>query len=233
MLCLITFLFTPLNAQENDQFVKDFYQIKDYYVRSYGADYNLLNGRKYYLLYSNVSDPFFNSDQFRKGDLLINGVFYEGILINYDIYIQQVILQYTNHSGRAEQLILTGETIDEFILDGKTFRRLSFPETGTRFFQIVNSGEISCLISWNKTLVYSPGSNTTLYNFTSQSRTAYLLADGQLKSFRYRSSFTQLFDKSLRKEIRRYCRRQQVYLREASDESLRELVNYCISLNNQ
>jgi len=227
---LISFLVCLLNAQDRDKSEEEFYQVREYFDRSYGSDYNLLNGRKYYLLYSSVSHPFFGTDQYRTGNLLINGDNYYGALINYDIYKQQVILQYTSYLGRAGQLILTGESIEEFTLDGKLFRRMEFPETGTRFFQIVHSGEVSCFISWEKDLVYSPSSNTTLYNFTSQSRQTYLLISGRLYPFRYKSSFTKIFDKQFNKEIRRYLRGHQIYLREASDEQLRELVNFCINL---
>ncbi len=107
---------------------------------------------------------------------------------------------------------------------------MTFPETGSRFFQIVSTGEISCIVSWEKALVYSPSSSTTLYNYTSQSRQMYLLIFGRLYPFRYRSSFTQLFEETFRKEIRRYLRHHSIFLREASDESLRELVDYCINL---
>ena len=232
LICLITLLFAPFYAQESDQSIRDFQSIRDHYARFYSADYNLLNGRKYYLLFSAVSHPFFGSDQFRRGTLLINGVRYEGVIINYDIYQQQVILQYISHSGQAEHLALADENIEKFILDGKIFSRMSFPETGSGFFQVVTSGGISCLLAWEKKLVYTPGSSTTLFNFTSQKRSTYLLMDGRVHPFRYRSSFTRIFDEPLRKDIRRYCRREQIYLNQASDTELGKLVRYCNSLSN-
>ena len=233
LICLLTFLLTGLNAQVNDQSEKDFYQMKDYFNRSYGPDHNLLNGRQYHLLYSSISHPFYNSDQYRTGSLLMNGVNYEDIPINYDIYKQQVILQYTTYSGQSRQLTLTGERIDRFTLEGKLFRRMSFPETGARFFQVVSSGEISCYLFWEKKMSYSPSSFSTVYNYNKASRTVYYYVSGQLHSINNRSSITKIFDKSHRKEIRRFLHSEQIKFKNASDESLRQLTNFCISLKDE
>ena len=180
LICLLTFLVSGLNAQVNDQSEKDFYLLKDYFNRSYGVDHNLLNGRQYHLVYSSVSHPFYNTDQYTAGSLLLNGVNYEDIPINYDIYKQELILQYTTYSGQSRMLVLTRELIDRFTLEEKIFRRMSFPETGARFFQVVSSGEISCYIYWEKKLAYSPSSFSTSYNYNKASRRVYFFKSGQL-----------------------------------------------------
>ena len=231
LICLLALLVIPLNAQESDQTATAFHQLKDYFDRFYGADYNLLNGKKYDRYYFNpVGHPFFNSDHFKEGSLLINGVRYEDVLIQYDICYQQVILQQIDHKGRIEQLILTEEFIDEFTLDGKLFRRMSFPETGTRFFQIVNTDEVSCFLFWEKDISFELASLTTY--FSSQSGKKYLLVSGQLNSIRTTSSLIKIFGKQFRGEIKRYKRRHHILLRKVSDESLREFINYCVSLTN-
>ena len=226
---LLNLLFIRLDAQESDQTATGFYQLKDYFDRSYGADYNLLNGKKYYRLYFNtIGHPFFNQDQFRKGSLLINGVRYENVLIQYDIYNQQVILQQNDQKGYTEQLILTKEYIDEFTLDGKLFRRMSFPETGTQFFQIVNTEEVSCFLFWGKTMSIEGSSLTT--RFTSQSAEIYLLVSNRLNLIRNTSSLIEIFGKEYSREIKRFKRRYRVSFRKVSDEGLRQLINYCVSL---
>lgn len=231
LISLLALLVIPLNAQESDQTATAFHQLKDYFDRSYGADYSLLNGKKYDRYYFNpVGHPFFNSDQFREGSLLINGVRYEDVLIQYDICYQQVILQQTDHKGLIEQLILTEEFIDEFTLDGKLFRRMSFPETGIRFFQIVSTGELSCFLFWEKDMNFEIASFTT--HFTSQSGKIYLLVSGQLNLIRTTSSFIEIFGKQFRGEIKRYKRRHKISLRKVSDESLRQLIDYFISLTD-
>jgi len=226
---LLAVLVTQLNAQENNQTVTDFYKLKDYFDHSYGADYNLWNGKEYYIRYYNTEGhPFFNSDQFRKGSLLINGIRYEDVTIKYDLVDQHIILQQTAFSGIKVHLVLTSEFIDEFTIDGKLFRRMSFPETGTRFFQIVRTSELPCFLFWEKDVIFIPSSYTTF--FTPQSSKAYLMVSDRLNSIKNASSFIRIFGKQFRGEIRRFKRRNRINFRNISEESLKELINYCTSL---
>lgn len=228
---LLNLLIIRLNAQNSDQAAAEFYQLKDYFDRSYSEDYNLLNGKKFYRLYYNtIGHPFFNLDEFRKGSLLINGTRYEDVLIQYDIYNQQVILEKNDQKGQIEQIILTREFIGEFTLDGKLFRRMSFPETGPRFFQVVNAREVSCLLFWDKNMSIEGSTFTT--HFTEQKGDIYLLVSGQLYQIKNTASFIEIFGEQFSREIKRYKRRHKVSFRKVSDEGLRQLVNYCISLSD-
>ncbi len=232
LICLITFPVVILKAQDYGQYVRDFYELKEYYDNSYIADYNLWNGRRYLRPYSNsIGHPFFNSENFREGSLRINGTLYEDVLINYDITNQQVILQQTGHSNSTDQIILTRESIDEFSLDGRLFRQMSFPETGTGFFQIVSSGEISCYFTWRKEATITSTQKRS-YSFTPQIRKAYLVVSGQLNSFRSLSSFINIIGEQYKKEIRQYRRQHKFYLRSASDKEMKQLIDYCISLTD-
>lgn len=231
---LATLLFVTVNGQVdtlvNTQAEQAFLETKSYFDRSYGTNFDLLNGRQYYLLYSSNSHPFLYSDQYRSENLWINGVSYEGIPINYDIYKQKLILQYRSYSGEAKQLILNEELIDRFSLNGKDFRRLSFPETGYRYFQVISSGELSFYFLWEKTMFYSPTSNSTPYNYTQPSRKAYLFKSGQLHSIKSRSSFINAFEKKYHRDINRFLRQEHINFRSSTDDQLNRLIKYCIEL---
>jgi len=230
--CLVSLLFGAVNAQVetqvNRQVEKAFLETKNHFDRSYGTNFNLLNGRKYYLLYSSNSHPFLYSDHYRPENLWINGVSFEGIPINYDIYKQKLILQYRSYSGEARKLILNEELIDRFSLNGKDFRRLYFPETGFGYFQVVTSGELSFYFSWGKTMFYSPTSDSTPYNYTKPSRKAYLYKSGQLHSIKSRSAFTNAFEKKYRRDINRFLRKEQINFRSSTDDHINRLMEYCI-----
>ena len=227
---LFNLLVCQLNAQVSDQLPTDFQQLKEYFDQSYSADYNLWNGRKYQRFYNNsIGHPFLDTEEFTKGDLVIKGVLYENVLINYDISIQQVILEQAAGSTGNEQVVVDGETVDEFSLDGKLFRKMTFQETGTRFFQVVTGSEITCLLAWDKhmSITSAPG---VPYSFTSGSRKSYLLVSGQLQPFRSTSSFIELIGKEHKKEIKRFIRQYGIQPRSASDFGLERLLNYCSSL---
>lgn len=195
-----------------------------------GPDYNLLNGRSYELPNSGTSHPYFNTDRYRPGSLLLNGEVYDSITINYDIFDQQVILQYPDTSGPDLKVLLNREMIDRFSIDGRTFRLMSFPETGSSFFQVVNSGDLSFLLRWEKALYRSMVSGNTNYKYSRQSRQVWLQREGRLYAVTTRASFASIFDRAYRKEIKGFLHREKIRFKKASDEELGDLMNFCTGL---
>ncbi len=219
-----------LSAQYVNVSEQEFYELKEYFDRLNGLDYNLLNGREYEPLNSGSSHPYFNTDSYRSGSLLLNGEAYDNITINYDICDQQVILQYPGSSGPDLKVVLNREMIDRFQIDGRTFRLRSFPETGTSFFQVLGSGDISCFLRWEKTLFRTTYSGNISYKYSKQSREIWLQREGRLYAVTTRSSFTRVFDEVYRKEIEEFLRQEKIRFRNTSDEKLGDLMNFCIGL---
>ena len=230
ILSLNFFLNKALSAQHIYVSEKGFYELKENFDHLNGPDYNLLNGRQYNLLNSGKSHPFYNTDRYRPGSLLVNGEAYDSVTINYDIFDQQLTLQYPSNSGQDLKVVLNRKMIDHFQIDGKTFRKMSFPETGSSFFQVVSSGNMSCFLLWEKTLYRSTVSGNTSYKYSKQSREVYLQREGRLYVVRSRSSFTSNYDEAYRKEIKEFLRREKIRFRNASDEKLGELMNFCVEL---
>jgi len=230
ILSLNFFLNKTLSAQPIYVSEKEFYELKENFDHLNGPDYNLLNGRQYDLPYSGISHPYFNTDRYRPGSLLLNGEAYDSVTINYDIFDQQVILQYPGSSGQNIKVVLNRELIDRFTIDGLSFRLMSFPETGSSFFQVVSSGDISCFLRWEKTLSRSTVSGNTSYKYSKQSREIYLQRGGQLYVVRSRSSFTGIFDEAYQKEIKGFLHREKIRFRNASEKKLGDLMNFCIEL---
>jgi hypothetical protein len=227
------FLDKALSAQVSSESEKGFYELKEYFDSLNGPDYNLLNGRQYELPYSGTSHPYFNTDRYRPGNLILNGEAYDSVTINYDIADQQVILQVPGSgSGQGIRIVLNRELIDHFKIDGLTFRKMFFPETGSSFFQVICTGDISCFLLWEKKLNRSTYSGNTSYKYSKQSREIYLQREGRLYVVGSRSSFTGIFDEAYRKEIKKFLRREKIRFRNASDEKLRDLINFCAGLNN-
>ncbi len=230
ILSLNFFLNKALSAQHINVSEKGFYELKENFDQLNGPDYKLLNGRQYDLLNSGKSHPYFNTDRYRPGSLLLNGEPYDSITINYDISDQQLTLLYPGNSGQDLKVVLNREMIDHFQIDGLTFRLMSYPETGSSFFQVLSSGDISCFLLWKKTLSRSTVSGNTSYKYSKQSREIYLQREGRLYVVRSRSSFTSIYDEAYRKEIKEFLRREKIRFRNASDEKLGELMNFCIEL---
>ena len=232
VLSLNFFQNKALSAQQINVSEIGFHELKENFDHLNGPDYNLLNGRQYDLLNSGESHPYFNTDRYRPGSLLLNGEAYDSVTINYDIFAQQVILQYPGNSGQDLKVILNREMIDHFQIDGKTFRKMSFPGSVSSFFQVVSSGDISCFLLWEKTLSSTPSSGNISYKYSKQSRKIYLQREGRLYEVRSRASFTGIFDEANQDEISGFLRREKIRFRNASDEKLADLMNFCMELIN-
>lgn len=211
-----------------------FYGWKEYFDRSYGPDLELINGIQYTNLFANMDEhPFLGEDKLHDGHVVINSYRYSGLKIKYDIYKQRVILNNRYFSGGTEEIVLPFELIDEFEFNGKLFRKYDFPESGTKYLQVIESGSLSSLYSWSKKFVYSPSSNRSVFNFTPQRKKAYLLINGKLFLYGTKKGFLKLFPENHQKDIKRFIRTNNIWLRKVPDYVMQQLIDYCDKLMNQ
>lgn len=203
---------------------------KSYFEQLYGTDYNLLNGTRYVNLYPTANGhPFLGDDVFFKGNIVISGKVYRDVDIKYDISSQEIILQYPHFSGNTDKIILNREFIDEFILDGKLFRKFRFPDTEPGFYQVVARGEISCLYYWKKDLLKGISSQN-FFTYSPEQKKSYLLIDKKIISFRGRRSFIKAFPELYHKEILSFIKSNKIDFRNAADAEIRSLMVYCNQL---
>ncbi len=206
---------------------------KLYFNQLYGTDYNLINGTRYVNLYPTAEGhPFLGEDDFYRGNIVINNISYSNVEIKYDICNQKIILQYPYFSGNKDKIVLNEEFIEEFETYGRLFRKYLFPETGSRFYQVVSEGNIYCLYRWKKDLL--KGSSTqSFYKYSPEKHFSYLVIDNELCSFNGRKSFLELFPGEYHKEILLFLRSNKIWLRDASDMQMRQLMDFCNKLIRQ
>lgn len=202
-------------------------EIRATFDRSYGSDYNLLNGRQYYLYYSSNSHPFLYSDQSRPGDLILGGISYQGVPLNYDLYQQEVILQYISHSGESRHVILNSEMVEEFVLVNKVFRKVALEGRDPGYAQVIGSGGLRFYVFFSKKMNEIPSMNTTPYHYTRLARHIFLERKGSATPVSSRGSFLQQFEPGIRQDIKQYMRQQHIRLRKASDAVLTGLLQFC------
>ena len=197
----------------------------------YKLDQNLVNGTKYYKPRETVSgNEFFMDKKASRGEIILNGITYSNVFLKYDIVNQDVILEYDFPSGGKMQIIIEDEKISDFEIFERTFRKLNFPLTGKQFFQVINAGNLVCLIHWRKILIPVGSSLQYTYQYSEEKRKTYLLREDQLFQFGGQRSFSKLFP-GFKKEIRQYLRRYNLEIRNISDTDLTGLIEYCSSLN--
>jgi hypothetical protein len=199
----------------------------------YNLDGHLINGRKYYNRYSNApGHPFFMDDQFKKGKVIVNGITYDNILIKFDIVNQEVVLQFSYIYGGNDQIVLNSENLSEFELDGKLFRKYSLPGKGNAFLQVIVEGKISCLYGWQKQLISQRYSLENPYAYSDQKSKSFLLINKQLVEYRGKKSFIKIFPREIHQDINRYFKTNNIKLCSASDNTIRQLINYCSQISD-
>ncbi|MFC2137337.1 hypothetical protein ACFLTE_04165 [Bacteroidota bacterium] len=222
-------LIPAFAQQENTISLKD---LNESFGNYYRLDQNLINGIQFYNLHPNApGHAYFNDNEYTIGNIMINNKIYHNVNLKYDLCKQRVLLEYDLLNGGTNQIILHNNDVDEFILNGKLFRKLNFPETGSQFFQIVSDeNNIVCLYHWNKQIVANTGSLDSYYQYTDQKKKTYLLIDNNLYEYNRNLSFVRLFPENQQPKIKRFIRTNKIKLKEISEETTQQLIRYCVDL---
>ena len=200
--------------------------------RVYGLDPLLYNGKKYiyFLPDGTGGNPFLSSAEFIKGDVVIKGVRFPDILLNYDIYNQQLLLQYLDETGAPQIIEVSKAWLESFRLGDLEFKCV-IDDKETRFFQALGDGPYQILYSWRKNFKLINSTGPSYYSFSLPIRTRYVMIDGELHNFKSKGSFIKIFDPSHQLEIRNYIQRNKINLKHASDQIMTDLINYTGNLN--
>lgn len=224
------FIFQTVTAQKPQLSDSATGYWKQIYLQSYGADYNLITGTKYLNTHPAAEGhPFFGEDRFYQGRLVVNNMAYENLSLKYDLCRQKVLLQYPHYSGSMETIILNEKYISEFEIEGRLFRKYSFPEIEPGFYQVLSEDSISCLYYWEKDLVQGQSSGV-LYRYLPERKQSCLLIDQKIYPFRSRGSFVKVFPEACKKEIRHYIRSGEIWFGLANERQIQQLMIYCNKL---
>lgn len=203
-----------------------------YIHEKYGADLNLINGILYYDKYKNVlNHPFYSGEELLPGSVVISGISYENIKINYDIHGQYLVIEYKPASGISHNIIISPEHTDAFSFDGNYFEKLILDDNGPLFYQIIEVNGLTCYIHWEKKKV------TRSYQFkdffTEPEQRCFLDYYGKLSPFSNRSNFVSLISGVPKKELNGYIMRNGIKLSDATAEQLENLLKFISSTTGQ
>ena len=195
--------------------------------RVYGLDPLLYNGKKYtyFLPPGTGGDQFLFSPDYFVGKATIKGKSFEGITLNYDIYNQQLLLQYADASGIFNIIEISKAWLESFRLGDKDFQFLTFAD-GPRFYQVLGDGPLFILYYWRKKLELDASHGATYFTFSPSMKNQYVLAGDKLRPFKNKRSLISQFDPRHKQEIRNYLYRNRIKLKKASDQAMTELINY-------
>jgi hypothetical protein len=188
---------------------------------AYGLDQSLVNGYQYVNRYAGcLGQPYFLEDQFYTGEVLVGDRIFSGRQLRYDLVTQQLELLYQRNSGVTNRLVMIPDHIQAFSIGNYRFRRLDLDERGSRFYQVVPTGQFICYLHWEKSLVPVNGDIRYVEECTDPVITYLLEKDGERFPFTSKRSLAALFPAERQKEIRRLLRQSQFQPRKAGPDTI-------------
>jgi len=198
----------------------------------YGSDPLLING-KYYTFFPPLNtggNQFFADPQFEPGSVTIRGVTYTDLLLNYDIYNQQLILKYKNNIGAANLIILSDAWLEKFSIKGIDFEMIPVQDTLKRAFQVLGSGTSRILYYWRKDLKLDSFYGAKNHIFSDAMKEMDISTDNRIMRYWNNKSFYSVFGVENGLAIKEYLRKRNINVKKANDKVMTELIYYCNSL---
>lgn len=187
----------------------------------YGLDKDLLNGIQYYNRYLRSQDhPYFLWDRFEDGSVSIKGKIFQPVSLKFNLFEQDLELEYEAFTGGFNRLILITDHVDSFSLGDYKFRKMKIGDKAPTFYQEISLPQFRCLVYWEKKII--PLSNNTNYTqeFSKSRRTFWLELGKKEVPFHNRRSFVVYFPEDKQKEIRKIFRQKGFSFRNATPDEL-------------
>jgi len=208
-----------LSASEKDRNYSAINDIRkqnlfEFYSKTINPFFNLINGREYFPYYSqSTQKPILNWREKYSSSIVINGIIYKDILLEYDTYMDEVLFLDGSRSFRGSPLriALNKENIDRFelikyndTLNFKYLRNSNSFNLKDGFYE-----EVYCTRS---TFLIKHSSHCSIINGISEYpyRAVFYVNTGN--GFMKFKSVRQLFKLmgTYSPEVRKYCRKQGI-----------------------
>jgi hypothetical protein len=217
-------LLLPVKAQQDTDSPSGYGELVQW---AYGQDQELVNGLQYYNRHPrSLGHPYLLEGWVHQGLVSIRGKLYSNIWIKYDIYAQQVEVEYRTMGGADNQVILVSNRVDDFSIGNYFFKKMNLGEevdedqNEEQFYQIIGEGRLVWYIRWEKKLVPLSGDPRFIEEYTSPKRSYLLRLDGSVQPFSNKKGFVKLFPENVQKDIKRLIKSNQLQIRTASTEQL-------------
>jgi hypothetical protein len=197
----------------------------------YGHNALLYNGTKYafYVPSRTGGHQFLASPDFVPGTVTMKGVLFEVPGINYDVYNQEVLLQFENAAGGQEVIALTQAWIDRFYIGEKRFEILEVDGTH-QICQVLSSGNLKVIYHWSKTLKLNMQYGSRDFIFSAALRDSYIMTGNYWLEFRNNKTFVKAFGPELQPEIRRSLKQLKINVKRSTDTAMLGLLVQCEEL---
>jgi hypothetical protein len=194
----------------------------------YGTDPVLVNGKYFENLYRNdLGHPYYITDQFFKGYIIIHQKKIENIQLKYNIFDQTLVVAYNNDNAPLI-FIPPNEFITGFSINGNTFRKFTFSEEMPGFYQDIFVGDaLKIVCGWTKKRYDSYHNKTYKANKFSDGQKKYFVV---LNNVHYEpksnKDFVKIFAEEYQQDIALYMKDKKIKLAKSDSKELEDLGAY-------
>jgi len=222
LLLIVFFSFVPLAFSQ---------KAKTPFGELYGLDQELYNGRRYVYFppLQTGGHQFLQSEGFSQGSVRLRGKLYTDLLLNFDIYNQQLVMRYLNQLGATEQLAISDAWLQGFSFNGMRFEYLEMADSSWKIAQVIGEKPFEILIFWTKNLSLDTRYGATNHVFSKAQKKTWLRNNELMQAFKNKRDFVKLFSKDFQSDLKKYMRKERFSFKKTSDESIAELLRFCSS----
>ena len=180
-----------------------------------------------------LGSQYFAELGFRIGQVTIDSMAFDRVWLNYDVFNQQLVIQFTNKAGGTSLLSESQAWLKSFILEGRLFVLIMHDDSSKRIYQVLGKGKSQLLFYYSKELrLDNPSSASKIYAFSPLKRNSYIKTGEKMLAYRTNKGFLAAFDKTLQPKIKAYLKEHRIKVRKADDRILEALIDYCNTLQH-
>ncbi len=201
----------------------------------YGSDPMIINGRYYsfFLPSRTEGNQYLTDPRFDTGSVTVRGTTYSDLLLNYDIYNQQLLLKFSTPSGADNLIIISEAWLEGFSFKGMIFSLIPLQDTVKQIFQIVGDGHARIGYLWRKDLKPDSFYGARYYSFSLPRREMNILDGNSIGRYRNNKTFCEALDERSRRAVREYLTRRRINVKRAADGTMGEVMSFYNSIREE
>jgi hypothetical protein len=205
--------------------IKD--QQKEFFDHKYGTDVLLHEGKIFYPE-SNIAsgNPFWGTENFYEGDIVLKGKKYFKQRMKYNIYSQNFILIFKDSNGAEKQILLDSDNIDSVFIKEYVFIKNPIPKIDNNFVQLVHEGTITCYVSWEKQRTIKSETEIKGYSYSNEKMSRYIIYNSVLYRFRNKRELFKIFQMEHMNDFKQYLSTNNIRIRTVNTQQLEKLILY-------
>jgi hypothetical protein len=214
-------------GDNHDSCANSFPELQNFHGATTSDNNRFINGYLYSESFpASRGHPFFQSETWYHGELLMEGRNYNGIALRYDLYRDQLLYNHI-HSTGSYIVVLNIKRIEGFTMDGHRFYKL--PETvnaiqGIKegYYELLSEGRANFYVKWMKRLSDPSPESTGEFSLINE---WYIQNHGAFRKVTRRAGLIHSLQDH-EKEIRSYIRENRVVIKPGNETEIKRIVDF-------